>query len=148
MCVQCALTCSACNSTTICTACKTGYFLSFNNSCNQNCELRQFINITSSLCQMCPYDCLTCNAASECDPSIGFYENNIAVSAACPTCCATCISDTICTSCLPNCFLDFNFSCLTSCPERSFKNTIAWKCVTCPYDCLACDSSRNCINCS
>jgi hypothetical protein len=102
--------------------------------------------------------CLTCNntndfrtlnsASSRCVPIAGFYESTITPAAPCPTCCATCLSNTQCTSCSAGCFLNLNLSCLTSCPDRSYKNTQNLRCSNCPLDCLTCDSSQNCLSCS
>lgn len=44
--------------------------------------------------------------------------------------------------------MNLNFTCLTSCPDRFFPNNQAWKCLGCPYDCLTCEASRNCLSCS
>jgi len=160
LCLPCPFTCKSCNSSSFCAACKPGYFLDLTNQCIENCGVRQFINITAFRCQSCPYDCYTCDTSGfclscngtndfrtlnsntkRCVPSVGFYESYITVSAPCPTCCATCVSANRCTSCLPNCFLNLNLSCLTSCPDRFFKNTRTGKCSACPYDCLTCDSN-------
>ena len=44
LCVSCPSQCSLCSSLTVCSACVSPYFL----------------NTTSSFCETCPYDCLTC----------------------------------------------------------------------------------------
>jgi len=61
VCASCPLICSACTSLTNCTACKPGYFLRIDNYCYTSCLARFFPNTVNNTCDMCPYDCYTCN---------------------------------------------------------------------------------------
>ena len=63
----------------------------------------------------------------------------------CPLGCAHCSSLIFCTSCISGFVLSNNL-CLNSCPVRHIlKNGV---CQSCPYDCLECDNTGNCISCS
>ena len=62
--------------------------------------------------------------------------------AGCPVGCASCPpSSTSCTSCLVGYYL-INSKCVSQCPSSTYQESITRKCVSCPTNCVACDSSE------
>ena len=125
----------ACSSLTVCSACVSPYFL----------------NTTSSFCETCPYDCLTCgtdgvcltcdsvnhfrelnSSSSRCVPIAGYFDNGVPVCESCPNVCSACSSLTVCSACVSPYFL----------------NTTSSFCETCPYDCLTCGTDGVCLTCN
>ena len=68
----------------------------------------------------------------------------------CPTGCRSCVSNTICTSCVSSYFfvvVGNSALCYDVCPNRFYTNTMYKVCQPCPYDCLTCDKDGSCLSC-
>jgi proprotein convertase subtilisin/kexin type 5 len=83
----------------------------------------------------------------KCIPLMGYYETNQTGALRCPSTCSACLSPTFCTQCSSGYFL-LNNQCIESCPIRLFQERGTKSCQSCPYDCLFCDSNKNCLDCS
>jgi hypothetical protein len=69
------------------------------------------------------------------------------VAAICPVLCSSCSSLTSCSSCIAGYFLRSDNLCYSGCPARHFGDNSTQTCMSCPYDCLTCDSSGTCLSC-
>jgi hypothetical protein len=145
--------------------------------CQDLCEAYFYVNITHKLCFPCAYSCYNCsqaNSASSCTVCSvsdhrtlsntsclcdnGYYDNGVAVCAACNYRCLTCSSgpSTSCLACSSTLFRTFNAAtsecvCNTGYYENNTcmicqSNSVA--CTSCSYNtststfkCLTCDSS-------
>ena len=58
-----------------------------------------------------------------------------------------CLSDSKCLACLSGYFMNNNF-CSKDCPVRLYPSTQTFTCQKCPYDCLTCRESGQCLSCS
>jgi len=167
-CLNCPTTCSMCKSSSICSLCIQGYYLSARSTCENICQRGSIQLITGNkvgACTKCPYDCSYCNVQGQCTscsdssnremnqdtlrcvPKIGYYDNGFEKCSKCQIGCAKCNSLDICLQCSQSYFL-YNQSCFQNCPQRSYFDTSTYVCQLCPYDCLTCDSNRNCLTCS
>jgi proprotein convertase subtilisin/kexin type 5 len=163
---QCSAGCSLCNNLTLCSSCFSGSFLRADGLCYSSCLQRTFPNPVSLTCQVCPFDCLTCNSSGaclscdssvdhrvldttsgRCVPQVGFFQSNTAIAAQCPLLCASCFSLASCGSCQGGYFLRNDSLCYTGCPLRFFGDNATQRCTSCPYDCLSCSSAGNCLSC-
>ena len=152
LCLSCPVAipyCANCSSAFVCAECLSGFITTTGNaSCE--CPVRFVLNITTSACDNCPFDCYTCNITGECltcssvldfrqlntttnrcVPMEGYYETNVSVAGWCSSNCKECISGTVCTLCYPRYYVD-----------------AVQACSSCPYDCYTCDSNGNCLSCS
>ena len=136
------------------------------NLCYSTCPARQYGNVDTTQCTNCPYDCYTCDSVGDCltcndthDFRVissakrcilmpGYFDNLATVSVRCSSGCSVCPKSSVCTICFPDYYLRTDKLCYTACLDRTFPNRKTWTCDPCPYDCLTCDASFNCLNCS
>jgi proprotein convertase subtilisin/kexin type 5 len=168
ICSACPVGCATCQSLTLCISCLTNYYLNnLDKLCSSSCPQRTYANPSTLTCISCPYDCLTCDATGlclscaasdlrvmavvtqRCIPKVGFFENANRTVEQCPPGCKTCISLSNCSSCLTGFTLLTNSAtCSSQCSIRQYFNSSSSLCLTCPYDCLMCDSNLDCLSCS
>lgn len=161
-CDPCTSNCSACSLLPInCTACSSLFF-NYNGTCVNLCPSGFFQSI--NVCSPCVLPCATCTTQTLClSCSVGYLTNNSCVNASlCPTgtfanltalTCDICTSNcTTCSSLPYNCtlcttpLLNFNGTCISSCPPGMFPSGTL--CLTCPAPCLLCTSASVCTSCS
>ena len=115
VCTSCTSACTLCldGTTTNCQACSTNFTLS-GTTCSVSCLSGYGPSPTPNLCLACTYPCLTCN-----------------------------LTATNCTSCnvsLGTMFLyntgSYVYTCVASCPIRTFVNLTASSCDFCPNGCV------------
>jgi hypothetical protein len=65
--LQCPSLCTACLSLAQCTACQPQFYVGRNGSCLEDCAPQLVVpGQPRTVCQNCPYDCLTCNLYGDC----------------------------------------------------------------------------------
>ena len=143
-CQPCMSPCSQCVSSTQCSSCQTGYYLTPFQTCVTNCSSLQntgsqifayWLNPSTSACEPCSSSCISCSSSTSCTqcvspyhlylfscifdcPSSTFYNaNNNTCTPCTKTNCQTCISSIQCTVCIPGTAYLFNGDCVTSCPS-------------------------------
>eukprot|EP00347_Sterkiella_histriomuscorum_P003593 403363692 len=169
-CNQCANNCSACAiATTNCTLCQSGYVLDIN-KCIDACPLGKYAD-PSFTCQNCPTQCIACQSATYCTickPS--FYFVNYQCQAACPSkffpdptqgvanlfcrnCpsgCALCTSEKLCSTCDTGLYLDSYQGgatqlCVPTCQPGKYPATNT--CNNCKTNCQQCTTGTDCQKC-
>jgi proprotein convertase subtilisin/kexin type 5 len=131
---KCPLSCKACRSLTYCNACADGFFMFKDNLCYATCPTRYYFDSFGLNCQLCPYDCLTCDKDGNClscdlnnDRRIlsskkrcisrpGFFDNLTTVSIQCSNGCISCTTLAFCKICNEPYFLSPNSQCVMNCP--------------------------------
>mgnify|MGYP002369030157 CR=1 FL=1 len=83
-----------------------------------------------------------------CTPVSGYFDSVSTVSSRCPVGCTNCVSQTLCTSCASNYFLQSDRLCYASCPLRFFSEPRTLTCLRCPFDCFTCDRNGRCLTCN
>ncbi|XP_028416477.1 LOW QUALITY PROTEIN: proprotein convertase subtilisin/kexin type 5-like [Dendronephthya gigantea] len=168
-CSECHVSCSVCSgpSKYDCLRCKGVKFRDPESGlCSLNCPERGYYeDISSTLCEPCPSECLNCGKPSvclRCVPGLwlherkciphcpkGFYgENTTNACAPCNTACKDCAgSPTSCIECAPPRIL-FKNECVTACPSGMFLSKDFNRCLPCDgsVDCVGAGRSR-CTSC-
>ena len=147
-------------------ACKPGFFMNPSQLCAKECPPRYYPSLQTSTCQLCPYDCLTCDSSgnciscdtldhrmlfsniSRCQATPNFYDNKSQICLPCPKTCLLCQSETYCISCRPGYYLNFMFQCAVDCPPYYYRDKTTLTCFPCPYDCQNCDVNGQCSGCN
>ena len=153
-----------CTSLTVCTACKSSYFLYPDSSCNICPVTGYYINVLNcspcdSTCETCngPYatNCLTCrtsdpkyllgNTCVPCNQVGQSISGTNCITSACNAPCATCTAN-----------LNYCLTCATgqlradntcgSCASNQYADVIN-VCTNCPVGCATCLNALNCITC-
>lgn len=55
-----------CSNGSSCIACQPSFFMNSSSLCAKECPPRFYPSQQTSSCQVCPYDCLTCDSAGNC----------------------------------------------------------------------------------
>lgn len=119
VCQECPDNCLSCSSKSVCTTCKSKYW------------------IQDGLCRPCPATCETCADLQSClTTSTDFYLTPARKTAICPTYC-----DTAAGSC------EDGIGCL-KCATGSIINNGTGLCDPCPANCNICSSTTKCITCA
>ncbi|EAR93490.2 transmembrane protein, putative (macronuclear) [Tetrahymena thermophila SB210] len=168
-CVSCSSNCLMCSSSTTCTQCSNNTYLSFDNTCINNCQDTFLADDTNRKCY-CPEN-ESVNNDGKCDCSLGFYRVNDKCSP-CPQNCGSCDSNG-CQKCKQGFYFDYNKDCVSNCPEtyhvdQDQQNCVCGtdqqeidhkcscpdkqvfengKCVNCNSNCQQCSSSTTCQKC-
>lgn len=136
ICQPCSIPCLTCNGGSVlnCTSCQLGYTLigSFCRPTTVSCTNYYYQGYCVNSCPNSTYP-----SASDCLPCINY--------------CLTCLTSTVCTSCVAPFYLHSNGSCLGYCPTGTYPQ--ANKCLSCPSNCTSCNyradqSSVICLTCS
>lgn len=110
------MTCTACTSSTFCTACQAAATLAIDNMCYSNCNSTFKYSFNGTCWNSCP------------DGTYLTYTNVIC--AACASICNTCFGNaTNCTSCKASYY--YGETCLTSCPTNFFGDASTLTCINC-----------------
>jgi proprotein convertase subtilisin/kexin type 5 len=166
VCDKCPEGCSVCSSSSECSACFKGYYLSFDNLCYTSCPVRAYVVENTYACKRCYYDCYTCQSYGECLTcnaiadfreidlnsgrclcQIGYYDNFAQKCLQCSYNCTVCSAPNMCSSCR-NGFELIKTLCISLCDIRFVRDSSNTSCIPCPYDCLSCDNNSNCLTCS
>lgn len=149
ICYPCGLNCDICQNGT-CLRCSASYFL-YNNTCLSQCPsfmltqdtincvpcTRVFTNCstcTNTACLTCTYGQLTTNGTCvPCSP--GTYSESSACTI-CPSTCATCESQTNCTTCKTGNYM-LNSQCMGVCPLNMIPS--GTNCISCLDNCNICN---------
>jgi hypothetical protein len=130
----------ASNSTMSCVyavSCPSGMFGNNDtSSCSVNCPNKQYADLSTKLCQLCPYTCASCTSSTVCQ-----------------TCIANAIFSNITKQCYAFCsptnIYNFNGTCFSSCPNGSYLDYTNINCQACNAICNTCSlSATNCTSCS
>ncbi len=132
-CDDCGLNCAICSKkVTNCTVCNLGYYLERydpgNSTCMTKCPSGKYPD-GSNVCQVCPYECILCEAASQCT-MCRKIENFVGGN--------------------DIWYYFVNFKCVTTCPDRYYKDSVNINdlfCRSCPSGCNQCDSETKCTVC-
>ena len=144
----CMYTCADCNSSTTCSRCSPGRYLTLGQCelCDSNClECSE----SATYCTKCNDGKILHNGEclSEC-PDGTFYDSTNNICSECSDNCLTCSSSSdTCTSCKEGLIL-YNNKCINSCPDGTFYDSIAKICSKCSDNCLTCSTSGDtCTSC-
>uniref|UniRef100_A0AAV2IUA6 EGF-like domain-containing protein n=1 Tax=Knipowitschia caucasica TaxID=637954 RepID=A0AAV2IUA6_KNICA len=164
-CEDCHPSCEACSGDekTQCTKCAKGRFLSPQQTCVLKCPGTFFANRFSSVCEACPYGCLSCVDAQHCTRCQGnryaplYLQNGRCVEQCargypaglvCRSCdpgCASCLrNSSYCLVCDPPLLLH-QHQCVEDCPAAHTLRDGA--CQRCPPACSECHPLGQCIEC-
>ena len=126
ICNNCSLGCNNCTSLTNCSFCQSGYLLYFNQgqgSCTTSCPSGFYAGFVSSstFTNSNQHQCLICVSP-----------------------CITCISETVCVTCLTGYYF-YRGSCVNACPSGFYAGSTVSSAGTSQPNCLVCDSS--CLTC-
>jgi len=178
-CITCANNCLTCDKTG-CLKCKSGFFNNAGScsACESNCEfcetgtkcneckLGYYLSVTDSddTCLSCSQNCLQCSVNGCISCSSKFYVNDNKLCSACPSGCKDCISNSKCTSCVDNWFLDVSDNLCRNCESelclkcfnkkfcsvcvKGYSASKDGKCNKCPFNCDSCDINGICKECS
>ncbi len=167
-CNFCSTNCLTCSIFTFnCTSCNNTQGLYLNgNVCVSNCSNQKFL--VDNICTQCQSPCRICfnstTICSACFPNssyplwfdfkcisnsqcvIGHYINSVNGSCdPCPTQCQQCTSLTNCSACSTGFYL-FAHSCISTCPNITYRNNSTLTCDTC-VGCVTCTSVNTCTSC-
>jgi proprotein convertase subtilisin/kexin type 5 len=164
--LSCPSSCASCQNLTFCQNCLSGSYLRADHLCHADCSPRFVGNSSSLTCDLCPFDCytcdqtgvcLSCNATTDfrqlsvisgrCNPIAGYYESSMRVSARCPAMCSACSSSTNCGSCSMGYYLRSSNMCYAFCLSRTFGDIQNRICQNCPSGCQECLSLQVCTVC-
>ena len=149
-CALCDPSCLTCSNSgaNACNSCSAGLYLS-SGSCFASCPQGTFPNSILNICSSCDTSCSTClgagtNACSTCGSGF-FLSSNTCLS--CNSLCLTC-SGPLATDCL-TCNLQYNTSCVSSCPIGAYSDLTLKKCFPCDSTCYTCNgpTSSDCTSC-
>ncbi|KAL4493947.1 hypothetical protein ABPG72_021964 [Tetrahymena utriculariae] len=167
--------CTSCYSPNYLIQSRSLFLSTTGNKCSSSCQTSEFQNTTNNQCTPCDSSCLTCsgsqsNQCLSCQSPRFFQASSSTCVLACnlnqysqttpvPVCqncdssCATCSgpANTNCLSCSGSNFLDSTTnSCVTTCPNGTYKNTTNNKCSPCDPTCTTCNGPSNsqCLSCT
>ena len=136
LCLACTSPCLTCNGGSIinCTSCIAGYNL-IGSSCNAVVSCPSSFNYEGHCVSSCPNTTY---------PSAG-------VCLSCSGYCLTCLSASVCSSCVSPFYLLTNGTCLGHCPTGTYASN--GNCLTCPNGCTSCVfrstmTQVNCLSCA
>ncbi|XP_033845941.2 proprotein convertase subtilisin/kexin type 5 [Periophthalmus magnuspinnatus] len=164
-CEDCHSSCEACSgdAKNQCTKCAKGRFLSPQQTCVLKCPGGYFANRLTSVCEECPFGCLTCMDAQHCtrcktthsaplylqnghcvEQCVRGYPAGL-VCRSCETGCASCVTNsTHCLSCDAPLLLHKHL-CVEDCPAGHAVRD--GECHRCPPACAECNPLGQCIEC-
>ncbi|KAK7896490.1 hypothetical protein WMY93_021815 [Mugilogobius chulae] len=144
-CEDCHSSCEACSGEeeNECTKCAQGRFLSPQQTCVIKCPGSYFANRFNSICEECPYDCLTCVDAQRCTRCLSTQDVPLYLQNG--QCVEQCVrNSTYCLSCDAPLLLH-KHRCVEDCPAG---HTVRdGKCQRCPPACVECNPLGHCIEC-
>lgn len=160
VCKLCLAPCMTCLDASTCLSCSIGYY--YNGTCLASCPQGTYANTTAGSCDVCASQCLSCEGSpsfcltcvspyllfeSSCllgCPSALYYQLE-SLCLICSSPCLTCSSSSSCLSCQLG-YL-FSTSCLSSCQDGYYSDTLTSACRPCSSSCLTCESQTICLSC-